>query len=135
MIVTYTNEYGALNDKKWIPITSEDILQFISILFIISVQRRKDSPNAWWSDNIIHECPAVKRIMSKRKFLRILRYLHVSSLEKNICQNNESYNPMVKVEELMDKLQDRFSKMFIPGQALSLDETLLRAFGHIRFKV
>ena len=42
---------------------------------------------------------------------------------------------MVKVEELMDKLQDHFSKILIPGQALSLDETLLWAFGYIHFKV
>ena len=57
------------------------------------------------------------------------------SLDSDVQPQDGPYNPMVKVSELMEKLTNRFSKMFIPGQALSLDETLIRAFGRIRFKV
>ena len=133
MIVRYTNDYGELNDKDWEEIKERDLLDFISVLFIGSVQRRKDSPTAWWSDDPITECIALKRIMTKRKFLKILRYLHVCKLEE--APGNSPYNPMVKIQELMDKLMLRFGKMFVPGQALSLDETLVRAFGRIKFKV
>ena len=38
-IVEYTNQYGALNDKTWHPITTDDLLKFLSILFIVSIQR------------------------------------------------------------------------------------------------
>ena len=37
--------------------------------------------------------------------------------------------------ELLDSLEKRYLAMFIPGQELSLDETLVRAYGRIKFKV
>jgi Transposase IS4 len=40
-----------------------------------------------------------------------------------------------KVKESMDFLEMRFNKVFIPGKHLSLDESLIRAFGQIKFKV
>jgi Transposase IS4 len=45
------------------------------------------------------------------------------------------YNPLYKVAEFMNQLINRFKVLFVPGQALSLDESLVRAFGHIKFKV
>jgi Transposase IS4 len=46
-----------------------------------------------------------------------------------------SANQIYKVQELKDMLEERYKKVFIPGQNLLLDETLLRAFGRIKFKV
>ena len=37
--------------------------------------------------------------------------------------------------DLKNELEKRWSTIFIPGQQLSLDETLLRAFGRMKFKV
>jgi Transposase IS4 len=39
------------------------------------------------------------------------------------------------VAELRIYLHQRHERLFVPGQQLSLDETLLRAFGGIKFKV
>ena len=47
----------------------------------------------------------------------------------------DDYDPAYKITEIRDYLEDRSNKLFIPGQQLSLDETLLRAFGRIKFKV
>ena len=35
----------------------------------------------------------------------------------------------------MTNLESRYKKLFVPGQELSLDETLYRAFERIKFKV
>lgn len=45
------------------------------------------------------------------------------------------YDPIYKVKELMNLLINRFYQLFIPGQCLSLDKNLVRAFGRIKFKV
>ena len=74
----------------------------------------------------------MKRIMSGQKFARIMRYLHVCSLYEQIGQE---YNPSYKVQELLDSLHKRFHRLFQPGRQLSLDETLVRSFGRIKFKV
>ena len=80
MIVDYTNQYGALNYKEWHPIVTDDLLKFLSILLVISIQHCQDMPGALWSGDPLTECPTIKRIMSKHRSLKILRYLHVYSL-------------------------------------------------------
>jgi hypothetical protein len=37
--------------------------------------------------------------------------------------------------DLKNKLENRRTTIFVPGQQLSLDESLLRAFGRMKFKV
>jgi hypothetical protein len=46
-----------------------------------------------------------------------------------------NYNPTYKVKEIQDYLEDRYNRLSIPGQQLSLDETLIWAFGRVKFKV
>ena len=75
----------------------------------------------------------MKRIMSGRKFCSILRYLHVCSMDAT--STGDTYDPVYKVAEMKDYLEQRFDRLFEPAQQLSLDETLIRSFGRISFKV
>ena len=137
-IVSHTNAYGNRNAKHWSDIDRQDLLNFFAVLFVSSVQKRKDRPDHWFSDDKVLENPFMKRIMSGRKFFIMMRYLHVCSLEENDSNANkqtDDYDPAYKVKELITNLETRYKKLFIPGRQLSLDETLLRAFGRIKFKV
>ena len=75
----------------------------------------------------------MKRIMSGKKFSILLRYLHVCSLQTP--EGETEYDPAYKVAELRDYLQVRYERLFVPGRQLSLDETLVRTFGRVKFKV
>ena len=75
----------------------------------------------------------MKKIMSGRKFAKLLRYIHVC--EDAVPIEGDQYDPSYKVAEFMEYLQQRFQRLFVPGQQLSLDETLIRTFGRIKFKV
>ena len=133
-IVSYTNEYGRIHAKQWSDITRKDLEAFIAVLFISGIQKRKDKPSNWFSDNKLLENQVMKKIMSGRKFFTILRFLHCCPAV-NQDPSAETYDPAYKVAELRDYLEDRYQRLFIPGQQLSLDETLIRAFGRIKFKV
>jgi DNA polymerase III epsilon subunit-like protein len=133
-IVNHTNEYGRRHAKKWSDICRKDLEGFIAILFISGIQKRKDKPSNWFSDNKVLENPVMKKIMSGRKFFTILRYLHCCPVE-NRDPTAPDYDPAYKITEVRDYLEERYTKLFSPGQQLSLDETLLRAFGRIKFKV
>ena len=74
----------------------------------------------------------MKRIMSGRKFARIMRYLHVCALYEPM---HDGYNPSYKIKEFLESLHKRFKRLFEPGRQLSLDEILVRAFRRMKFKV
>jgi DNA polymerase III epsilon subunit-like protein len=135
-IVRYTNEYGLAHlSSNWTPITIDDFTDFLCCIFISSIQKRKDKTSNWFSDDPLLENLILKRIMSGRKFHHILLLHHVSSLASQPERDSPDYDPGYKVQELLDDLQERFNHLYIPGQALSLDESLIRAFGRIKFKV
>jgi hypothetical protein len=74
--------------------------------------------------------------MSGRKFALILRYLHCCDpKESGDVGVDGEYDPSYKVAELSKALEARWNFLFVPYQELSLDETLVRAFGRIKFKV
>ena len=127
-LVKYTNEYGARHCKTWSDISRKDIEAFIAVLFVSRIQKRKDKTSNWFSNNPLLENPVMKRIMSGRQFHTILRYLHCCPAV-NQDPNAPGYDPGYKVAELRDALLERrYNATFIPGQQLSLDETLIRAF-------
>ena len=132
-IIAYTNEYGDAMASRWTKVTRSDLIDFISILFLASVQKRKDKPSNWFSTDPVFEFSAVKKITSGRKFSTMLRYLHCCSLGSQ--PTGEDYDPAYKIAELKDYLEKRYERLFLPSQQLSLDETLIRSFGRMKFKV
>lgn len=136
-IVKHTNAYGDLNAGPdiWTAIDKKDLTDFFSVLFLMGVQKRKDKPSNWFSNNPFLESRVAKRIISGRRFGLILRYLHCCDPAETGINGNGEYDPSYKVGELMRALEVRWNIVFVPGQQLSLDETLLRAFGRMKFKV
>jgi hypothetical protein len=132
-IVCYPNKYGGVKAKHWKDIERKDLEAFIAVLFVSAVQKRKDKPSNWFLENCLLESPTIKKIMTGCKFFTILWYLHCCSVDNQPVGNN--YNPTYKVKEIQDYLDDRYNQCFIPGQQLSLDETLIQTFGQIKFKV
>ena len=112
-IVRYTNEYGQLHAKRWKDIEKKDLEAFFSVLFISGIQKRKDKPSNWFSDNRLLESTVIKKVMSGRKFSDLLRYLHCCPVQ-NQDHNAENYDPIYKVAEVRDYLEVRFSKLLHP---------------------
>jgi hypothetical protein len=129
-IVRYTNDYGKVKAKRWQDVDRKDLEGFICVLFVSAIQKRKDKPSNWFLENCLLESLLIKKIMSGRKFFTMLRYLHCCSMVNVPVGDN--YDPTYKVNKIKDYLEDRYN---IPGQQLLLDETLIRAFGRIKFKV
>jgi hypothetical protein len=77
-IVRYTNAYGKLHTDDWQDIDQTDVTDFIStFLFAMSIQRRKDKPSNWFSNNPLLESPIAKKITTGSQFEKMMRYLHV----------------------------------------------------------
>ena len=71
-MVKHANDYGRTYCKDWNDLGRMDELDFISILFIVSIQKRKDKSSHWFLEDPMLENPLVKKIMSGNKFHEIL---------------------------------------------------------------
>jgi Transposase IS4 len=115
--VEYSNDYGILSigTGSFNKISRLDIIDFICVLFVSSIQKRKDKVANWWSDNPLKENPVVKWIMTGRQFSHVLRFLHVADVRNQPSKDADDYNPAYKVQEFMDSLEARFSACYTPS--------------------
>jgi hypothetical protein len=62
-ILKYTNEYGAAKCRSWENIIVPCVTDFISILFIASIQLRKGKTSYWWRSGPYSEFHLVRSFM------------------------------------------------------------------------
>jgi hypothetical protein len=82
----------------------------------------------WYTDPLI-STPMFADIMSRDRFLLLLRFLHF---------NDNEYQPsddkLYKIKPVIIYLRERFSKIFVPYQNLCIDEGLMLYKGRLSFK-
>ena len=88
----------------------------VMLLFFIvtgGIQKRKDKPSNWFSNEPTRENVLMKWIMPGRKFSKLLRYLHASSMANS--PSTVEYDPAYKILELRDYLEARYVCLFFSG--------------------
>ncbi|XP_035210427.1 piggyBac transposable element-derived protein 3-like [Stegodyphus dumicola] len=72
----------------------------------------------------------VRACMSRNRYLEIKRYLHISDnsdLEKIPLGERDN---LFKIRPLIDKLNDKFQQFGVFSESLSIDEQMVRYYGH-----
>ena len=64
IVARNTKEYVETHCKSWMDITKQDLEDFVAMLFVSGIQKRKGKPSNWFSHNAMLENPIMKRIMS-----------------------------------------------------------------------
>jgi hypothetical protein len=65
-IVKYRNKYGVVHAKRWKDMTRKDLESFFAVLFISGIQKRKDKPSNWFSENKLLESTVIKKVRRTR---------------------------------------------------------------------
>ena len=79
----------------------------------------------YWSTNEILATPWFPSIMSRDRFFKILRYLHLVDSSKQKKRGEEGYDILYKVRPLIDHLGAVFPKYYQPSRQLSIDEMMI----------
>lgn len=79
----------------------------------------------YWSTNEILATPWFPSIMSRDRFFKILRYLHLFDSSKQKKRGEEGYDILYKVCPLIDHLGAVFPKYYQPSRQLSIDEMMI----------
>ena len=72
--------------------------------------------------------------LSKHRFRRILKYLHLSDNRAHIPRNEPGHDPLFKIRFMLKHLLEKI-QIFMPGVELTFDEALMPYRGRMCFKV
>ncbi|KAG7365231.1 transposase IS4 [Nitzschia inconspicua] len=122
-IVKHTSKYGQKKlNLDWTPIDKADLTDFIAILFVMSIQKRKDKPSNWFSSNPLPESPVANKITTGRQFQKMLRYLHCCDPDQTATSDNGDYDPSYKILEINSSLEKRWTALFVPHEGIWKNE-------------
>ena len=131
-IITHTNEYGEDRCKCWGNIYCSHPVDFICITFSFLFKREDINPlivsltiNYWitqWQKKL-------------NNLHRIILYINVCSIINKPSLNYYNWSPTYNIRDFWYYLKNISNKLFIPGDNLSLGETLIHDFVRIKFKV
>lgn len=120
-----TQERAKKNDTTpWSPITKEELLAFVGMniaMGIVSLPTLK----CYWSTDPITAHPWFRTVMSRRRFLEIMRYLHCADNSTAPKPTDPNYDKLWKIRPILTKLVERCQSLYSPHQQLSIDESMI----------
>ncbi|EAR82574.2 PiggyBac-like protein Tpb2p (macronuclear) [Tetrahymena thermophila SB210] len=115
--------------KEAMDIDSIDLDAYLSILIFMGVQRMKSVKDYWKRKNYINS--EIACIMKYSRFEQIDKHLHLADNEDPKIRSD----PIGKVRQYMDYLNENFKKYYYPGEFLAIDEGMIPFNGKVAFKV
>ena len=110
----YANCFGAAHFKDdWTVLTEEEHYRFIACLIALGLRGFKGNMKSLWSENPINSYEAVTSLMSRDRFLQILRAWRPCA---------QDIPGLDKVLEMYETLTDILSSYWIPERDLAADE-------------
>jgi len=122
-IVTQSNLFAASKGAT-LDLHVEELQAFIGINVAMGMLKLPQIRDYWATDDII-STPWFPSIMSRDRFVEILRYLHLvdTSLQKK--KGEDGYDVLFKIRPLIDHFSAVFPCYYEPAQQLSVDEMMV----------
>ena len=115
--------------KAWTPTSEDEMRLFLGILMLQGIVKMPRQDMCWAKRKIIR-VPIFQELMSRNRFLLLMKFLHFSDNESLDLANHP--NPkLYKIYDVMEHLRNRFREIYVPAENLSLDESLILYNGRL----
>ena len=128
-IVQHSVKYATQNNNHQFQLTNACMKKFIGILLFTGYHSLPQEQLYWCEDEDM-DVQCVRKSMSRNRYLEIKQYLHLndnSVLEK---VSADDWDRLFKIRPLLEKLNKNFLKFGVFSENLSIDEKMVRCFGH-----
>ena len=121
-IVTQTKLFAQQN-KVDFPFCVEELLAFFGLNIVMGLLHLPQIHD-YWSRSKVLSTPLFSSVMSRDRFLSILKFIHLndSSLQKK--HGEEGYDRLFKIRPLLEHMSAVFPLYYQPNQHLSIDEMM-----------
>uniref|UniRef100_A0A1B6J5P2 PiggyBac transposable element-derived protein domain-containing protein n=1 Tax=Homalodisca liturata TaxID=320908 RepID=A0A1B6J5P2_9HEMI len=146
MFVTFKNKYSEnfLNKnqnhlkpnsraKKWKPVTLFEIQSFVTVLINMDIKPQPTVYSYWWTYSS-HPIPWFPRIFTRNRFQAILQFFHMVDCSNLPKSGQPNYDPCARFNPLVDHVNRLFKHYFVPGQKLSVDESMISTKSNSQLK-
>lgn len=114
--------------KQWKDTTVEELYCFLAVSLLMPLIKKRRI-NDYWSTDIYLSTPIFSKIMSRDRYLILLRMLHFADND-----NVDKSDKLFKVRYVLDHIKSSYKRVMQPYQNLCIDESLMLYKGRLGFK-
>lgn len=131
-IVDQSNIYG-LQQNNRLDLSVRELKAFIGMLIIMGLHPLP-SMRLYWSNDPNFFVTRIAEIMPVKRFLKILRLLHLNDNAQMPKKGQDNYDKLYKIRPIIKHLDSRFKTLFKPSRFLSIDESMVKFKGRSTIK-
>lgn len=120
-------------DPQWFPVTVEEVKLFLAIGIMMGIHKLPRQKLYWSKDDRLN-VPAISKLMSQNRYMKLLQYLHLNDNRNFIPRGMPGFDPLFKIRPLIECTSHSFKEHFKPNRELSIDEAMIRYNGRLHFK-
>ena len=124
---------GPEEGSVWYPVTKDEMKAWVSLYLNMGLVTKPNLSSYWSTDPALNS-PFFPSIMSRDRFLQILRYLHFADNTQAPRADSADYNKLYKLQPFLDLLIPKFQQVYKPNRQLAIDETLIKFKGKVHFR-
>ncbi|GFX52310.1 piggyBac transposable element-derived protein 4 [Trichonephila clavipes] len=95
---------------------------------------KKPEQKHYWSKRQTLSTPIFAKVIGRNRFLLLMKFLHFTNNEE-FNKDRHLWPKLNKIYERMEHLQRKFREVYIPGENLSLDESLMKFKDRLKWKM
>lgn len=114
-------------------ITLPELKAFFGILIFMGFHPLPSMKLYWSNDENFH-IERIARIMPLKRYLYILRHLHLNDNSKMPERGSDKFEKLYKLRPLLNHLKETFPKLYTPSRNLSIDESMIGYKGRSSMK-
>ncbi len=117
--------------------TLQDMFAFMAMVIYMGLVKLPAITDYWRGGNL-YNFPFPKKLITGKKFLRICRSLHLSSLVEDAANEQKrgtaGFDRLCKIKPLYIEMKDACKTNYHPGQEISIDERMVASKARIGLK-
>ncbi|CAI6348589.1 unnamed protein product [Macrosiphum euphorbiae] len=129
---TQSELYAAQCNQQFVT-SIEELQAFFGCLIIMGFHKLP-TIRSYWSTDANFQVPRISSIMSLKRFLSILRFLHLNNNLTMPKRGHVNYDKLYKVRPLINKLNEKFFSNFNPSRNIAIDESMVAFKGRTTIK-
>ena len=112
--------------------TSSEMKAFVALQIAMGLNCKPTVQDHWrkyWLTEI-----QFSAVMSRDRYLLLASFLHFADNSERVERGNQGYNPLFKIQPVLDIVTPIYQQVYGPGKNLSVDESIIKFKGRIYFR-
>ena len=120
----------------WTTLTIEEFKTWLGLYLLMGIVQQP-SLMGYWNQSTLTKTPGIAAVMTRTRFLQILRYLHFVDNESEVAKlpkDSPDYEKLYKIRDLLNIIRRNIQGAQNHERKIAIDETLVKFKGRVAFR-